>query len=173
MRKNSKGIAQAVDDVVRTLGTNRNSVYLLFTDPAKYMVAAGALLQSLYPKLFHVICVAHLLRNCGMKVRSHFQDVDQLIAKAKLVTVENKTSQATLAAIGYSPKPVLTRWRSWLYGTSYSTKYLPEVKAIVKYFEGSGVLVTQPKGSLQTPSLADQLLKINVQYEIIKVIETM
>ena len=57
---NSNRIAQAVDDAVRSLGINRNSFCLLLSDAAKYMMAAVAILKSLYPKLFHVTCVAHL-----------------------------------------------------------------------------------------------------------------
>jgi len=47
----------------------------------------------------------------------------------------------------------------------YYARNLPEVKSIVESFEGSGVLVTQAKNSLQRPSLATQLLKIKDQYE--------
>ena len=68
--------------------TETLSVFLVF-DATKYMVAAGAILKSPYPKLFHMICVAHLLHKCAKKVRSRFQDVDQLIAKVKSATVEN------------------------------------------------------------------------------------
>jgi len=92
---------------------------------------AGAVLKSLYPKLFHVTCVAYLLHNCAMKARPHFEDVDQLIAKVKLVTVKNKTKQAKFAIIGCLPQPVLTRWRSWLNAVFYYAKNLPEVKAKV------------------------------------------
>ena len=55
------------------------------------MVAAGAILTSLYSKLFHVTCVAHLLHNCARKVKSHFEDVDQLITIVKSAAIENKT----------------------------------------------------------------------------------
>ena len=54
------------------------------------MIAAGGTLKSLYPKLFHVTCVVHLLHNCAMKFKSHFEDVDQLIAKVKAVTIKIK-----------------------------------------------------------------------------------
>jgi len=77
-------------------------------------MAAGAILESLYPELFHMTCVAHLLHNCAMIVRSHFEDVDHLIAKVKLVAVKNKTRQAKFATIGCLSQPVLTRWGSWL-----------------------------------------------------------
>ena len=53
-------IAQAVDDAVRNLGIDRSFLYLLLSNAAKYMIAADITLKSLYPKLFHVTCVAHL-----------------------------------------------------------------------------------------------------------------
>ena len=106
---NSNVIAQAVDDAVRNLGINRSFFCLLLSDAAKYRIAAGITLKSLYPKLFHVTCVAHLLHNCAMEIKSHFEDVDQLIAKVKAVTIKNKTRQAKFSAIGYPPQPVPTR----------------------------------------------------------------
>ena len=45
-------------------------------------------------------CVAHSLHNCAMKVKSHFEDVDQVIAIAKSATVKNKTRQEKFATIG-------------------------------------------------------------------------
>jgi len=109
-----------------------------------------------------------------MKVRSRFDDVDHRIAKLKSVTVKNKTRQAQFATIGCPPQPVLTRWGSWLNGALYYAKNLPELKAIVESFEGSGVLVTQAKLCLQTTRLDSQLLKIKDQYEcLVELIETM
>ena len=81
-------------------------------DAAKYMIAAGITLKSVYPKMFHVTCVAHLLHNCAMEIKSHFEDVDQLIAKVKAVTIQNITRQAEFSSIGYPPQPVPTRWGS-------------------------------------------------------------
>ena len=88
---NSNSIAQAVDDAIRFLRINKNSSDLLLSDAAKYMVAAGAILTCLYSKLPHV---AMKLRNCAMNVKSHFKDVDQLIAKVKSATLKNNTRQA-------------------------------------------------------------------------------
>ena len=75
---NGNIIAQAVDDAVGNFGINRSFFCLLLPDAAKYMIAAGITVKSLYPKLYHVTCVAHLLHNCAMKIISHFEDVDQL-----------------------------------------------------------------------------------------------
>ena len=61
--------------------------------------------------LFHVTCVAHLLYNSAMKV-SRFEDTDQLIARYKLATVENKIRQAKFATIGCPSQPVVTRLKT-------------------------------------------------------------
>ena len=68
----------------RNLGINRSFFCLLLSDATKYMIAAGITLKSLYPKLFHLTCVAHLLHNCAEKIKSHFEDVDQLIPSTVL-----------------------------------------------------------------------------------------
>ena len=158
---NSNIIAQAVYDAVKNLGINRSFFCLLLSDAAKYMIAAGVTLKSLNPKLFHETCVAHLLHNCALKIKSNFEDVDQLIAKVKSVTIKNKTRRAKFSAIGYPPQPVPTSWESRL----NAALYLPEVKAIVESFVDSGILVTQAKVSMQKSGLAGQLLKIKNQYE--------
>ena len=143
---NSNIIAQAVDNIVRNFGINKIFFCLLLSDAAKYMITAGIALKSQYPKLFHMTCLAHLLHNCAMKIKSHFQDVDQLIAKVKAVTIKNKTRQAKFPAIiGYPPQPVPTIWGSWLNAALYYAKNLPEVTAIVENFVGSVILVTQAK----------------------------
>ena len=110
--------------------------------PQNIWLPLGITLKSLYPKLFHVTCVAHLLHNCAMKIKSHSEDVDQLIAKVTAVTIKNKTRLAKFSAIGYPSQPVPTRWGSWLNAALYYAKNLPEVKAIVESFVGSRILVT-------------------------------
>ena len=106
---NSNIIAQAVDDAVRNLGINRSFFCLLLSDATKYMIAAGITLKSLYHKLFHVKCVAHLFHNCAVKIKSHLEDVDQLIAKINAVTIKNKTRLAKFFAISYPTQPVRTK----------------------------------------------------------------
>ena len=68
---NSNSIAQGVDAGVTFLAINRNSFCLLLSDGAKYMMATGTILKSLYPNLFQVTCVAHLLHNRSIKIKSH------------------------------------------------------------------------------------------------------
>ena len=99
---NNNIIAQAVDAAVRDLGINRSFFCLLLSDTAKFMIAADITLKSLYPKLFHLTRVAHLLHNCALKNKSNFEDVDQLIAKSKAVTIKIKPDrQNSLLLVTY------------------------------------------------------------------------
>ena len=77
-----------------------------------------------------------------MKIKSHFEDVDQLIAEVKAVTIKNKTRQAKFFAIDYPSPPISTRSGSWLNAALHYAKNLPEVKGIVESFVGSEILVT-------------------------------
>ena len=95
-----------------------------------------------------------------MKIKSHFEDADQLIAKIKAVIIKNKTIPAKFSAIGYPHQPVPTSWGSWLNAALYYAKNLPELKTIVESFIGSMISVTQAKVNLQKSGLAGQLLKI-------------
>ena len=65
-------VTREIDDAVYSLGVARENFCLLLTDAARYMTAAGVLLKKLYPRLFQVTCMAHLLHNCAMKVRANY-----------------------------------------------------------------------------------------------------
>ena len=108
-----------------------------------------------------------------MKIKSHMKDVDQLIAKVKAVTTENKTKQAKFFALVIHFNRSYKKG-SWLNAALYYAKNLLEVKAIVESFVGCGNLVTQAKISLQKSGLAGQLLRIKDQCEcLVKLIEKM
>ena len=137
---NSKSIAQARDDAIRSIGINGNSLCFLLSDAAKHMLAAGATLKVLYSKLFYVTGVVHSVHSCAVKLKSHSEDVHQLIVKVKLITVKNKIRQVKFSAIGCQPQPVVTKWGRWFNSAIYHVKNLSEIKAIVQSFKGSGIL---------------------------------
>ena len=64
----AQSICQEIDDCLRFLDVTRNNFCLLLSDAARYMQAAGKTLKNMYPQLFHVTCVAHLLHNCALRV---------------------------------------------------------------------------------------------------------
>ena len=108
-----------------------------------------------------------------MSVKSHCDDVNQLIEKDKSTTAKNKTGRAKFTIIGCPPQLVVITWVSWLNPASCCAKNLPEMKEIQESFEETDVLVIQAKVSLLTTGLATQLLKSKDQYEnVVNLIET-
>ncbi len=67
----AQAVLHAVHDAISSLGCPHEDFCLLITDAATYMISAAKTLHLLYPRLFHITCLAHLLHNCPMKVRAH------------------------------------------------------------------------------------------------------
>ena len=120
-RVNSSIILHTVDDVLRQLEIKRESFSLFLTDAARYMSLAATTLKELYPSLMHATCVAHLLHNCAMHVRAHFENIDEIIAMIKAATIKNKNRKKDFHDAGLpSPSdPVITRWSTWLRAALY------------------------------------------------------
>ena len=155
---NQAVIAAKVDDTLWNLGVQRNNFLLLLSDAASYMTACTEALQTLYSRLFHVTCTAHLLHNCSEKVRSYYADVDNLIARTKAATVKNKSRRTLLEKIGSPPEPVVTRWGSWLTEAFYYADILPEVQEIVNNFHGDGIIVSRAKEAVNSKTIAASLV---------------
>ena len=90
---NSSIILHTVNGILRQLEIKRETFSLFLTDAARYMSLAGKTLKELYPSLMHVTCVAHLLHNCAMRVRAHFQNIDEIIATVKAEQSKTKIAR--------------------------------------------------------------------------------
>ena len=120
-----------IDDILRKLDIARENFLLLLSDAASYMTACTATLKVLYPRLFHVTCLAQMRTIVWKKVCGAFADVDNLIARVKVATIKNKSRQAQFKHIGSPPEPVVTRWGTWLKAADYYADNL---------IEGDGIL---------------------------------
>ena len=90
-------------------------------------MAAGAVLKSLYPKLLHVTCCTFIAQLC-YEVKTHFENVDQLIIKVKSPTAETKLDKLNLLLL-VSCLSLLQR-RSWLHAALYGAKNLSYMKVL-------------------------------------------
>ena len=160
---NAAEVCRIIDEVLRQFNIERNRFVLLISDAARYMTAAGRNLKVFYPKMFHVTCLAHLLHNCCLKVRSSYTKVDRLISTIKAATVRNKERRNLFANIGYPPEPVLTRWGSWLSAALYYAKNLVEVRSIFDTITGEE-LVRRAKDALNQPGIDQDLRDIVSNY---------
>ena len=161
---NHQTILHGFDDVVKELELERRNVNLLLSDSAAYMCKAEKLLKEMYPKLLHVTCIAHLLHNYAIRIKSSYPEVDNLIASIKSSIVKNRTRAAQFDTLGIPPAPVVTRWGIWINAALYYAKNLPEVKEIVISWSGDGVLVRQAQISINKKVVVSQLTEISSNY---------
>lgn len=161
---NAQIIIDLIIDATVKYGIQRNNLYLLLSDAAPYMTAAGKSMKIFFPHLFHVTCIAHLMHNCAMKIRSHYHDVDVLIASVKRAIIKNKTRENDFILIGIPPEPIITRWGSWLLAAMYYATKFPDVRNIVRNWSGKGYLLNLAKTAVEKPNLTTSLIEICEYY---------
>lgn len=161
---NSAVVRIAFDDAVKQLNIERENVVLLVSDAAPYMAVAGVQLKLFYPNMFHVHCIAHLLHNCGEKIRGRYNAVDDLIARIKACVVKNGPRRHKFSSIGTPPQPIVTQWGTWLLAALYYAKNLPQVKLIVEAFEDDGAQARRAKESVRNKDLPRELMEISRCY---------
>ena len=153
-------VCQLIDDAIRYLGTPRGNFLLLLSDAASYMISAGSVLKNMYPNLFHVTCIAHLLHNCAMKVRTNSPAVDELIARIKATVTKNATRRELFCEIGQPPEPVVTRWATWLESGLWYAEHLHEVRNIIDNCDGTGLILNRAKAAVADERLTQELIDL-------------
>jgi hypothetical protein len=161
---NNQFVTQTIDDAIHHLIVERRDFVLLISDAASYMIPAGETLKIMYPHLFHITCVTHLLHNCAMIVKSANPSINNLISSIKSATIKNSDRRMMFYEIGLPPKPVVTRWGTWLRAAFWYAKHLPAVREIVNNFESDGLLTARAKEAVAVHDLPQNLLNI-LQYK--------
>ena len=107
--------------------------------------------------------IAHLLHNCAMRVRTHFKNIDEIIATIKTATIKNKDRKKDFhhAGLPSLPDPVITRWATWLRAALYYSENLPAVRTTVNNWTSAGLLVCRAKDAINVEDLVPHLVKIN------------
>ena len=105
---NSQKTIHELDDVIKEFKVRREDVNFLISDAKSYMCRAGKVLKEKYPNLLHVTCLAHLMHNCGLKVKRFYKEIDDLIAAVKASVVKNKSRAADFDVCGRPQQPVVT-----------------------------------------------------------------
>ena len=160
---NSSIMLHTVDDILRQLEIKRENFSLFLTDAARYMSLAGKTLKELYPSLMHATCVAHLLHNCALRVRAHYNNINEIIATIKAATIKYKDRKKDFYDCGLPSPPdlVITRCATWLRAVLYYSENLPAARTIVNNWTSAGLLVSRARDAINVEDLVPDLVKIN------------
>lgn len=137
---NGTTISQFVQDSLKNMwGSSFESkvdnVRMLCTDSVAYMISAGRMLKSTFPKMLHFTCLAHALNLVAGQIRKENPTVDSLISNLKKVFLKSpkriKIFKEICPHLSLPPAPVITRWGTWLHAAFYYAKHFHEIKSVL------------------------------------------
>lgn len=138
-KTNYQTIASLYNDSMSLLwpgGVQHSKVLLFVSDGAPYTVKAGAALKTFYPNLLHVTCLAHALHRVAEVIRGKYKKVDKFVSSMKKIFLKAPgrvtAFREQYPGLKLPPKPVLTRWGTWLDSVLYYAENFNKIAAFVK-----------------------------------------
>ncbi|KAL3080176.1 hypothetical protein niasHS_013848 [Heterodera schachtii] len=135
-------VARFVDEGLADLlstGAKKNRLLFMVTDGAEYMKKAARNLRVFYPNMVHFTCLAHGLHRIAEEIRNQFKDVDELISSTKMVFRKAPSRVAfyrkKLPTVPLVPKPIITRWGTWLDAVNFYSHNFEAIKEVVDSFD--------------------------------------
>lgn len=124
-------------------GVEYDNVLLFVSDAAPYMIKTGKAIhfKTLYSKVIHITCLAHVFHRLAEKVRDEFSEVDKKVVSSvkkgfrksplRIKTFLNMTKNE----IPLLPEPILTRWGTSINATIYYCEHLENMQTVIKTFD--------------------------------------
>jgi hypothetical protein len=116
-------------------GVQHAKVLFFVSDGAPYMVKAGTALKTFYPNMLHITCLAHALHRVAEIVRTKYKKVDKFVSSVKKIFLKAPGRVTAFhelyPKLKLPPKPVLTRWGTWLDAVSYYAEHFHSIEAFV------------------------------------------
>ncbi|KAL4104048.1 hypothetical protein QTP88_019361 [Uroleucon formosanum] len=164
---NSSTITQLFDKAMHILwptNVKYDNILLFISDAAPYMKKAGSTIQTLYPNIIHLTCLAHTCHNVCEEVRAYYKNVDQLISEMKKTFLKCPKRIAVLKEkcpeLPNPPRPIITRWGTWINAVKYYCTNFNELKSIIEEFEEESECVRAAKRLFKMPSIQSNLVYI-------------
>lgn len=152
-------------------GIKHEKVLLFVTDAAKYMLKAASCLQVLYSKMIHVTCLAHALHRVAEVVRDTYPLVDSLVNLGKQIFLKAPSRvqlfQELCPGVKLPPKPVITRWGTWLEAATYYADNFTAFQRVIVELDSESEAIRKAKALVPNSQLVSQLGKIKSYYSFI------
>lgn len=181
---NHQTIARFFNDAMSLLwpqGIHHENVLLFLSDSAPYMVKAGKVLTTFYPKMLHLTCIAHGFHRVAETVRAQFPLVDSLIATIKRVFLKAPSRvlkfKELYPNLCLPPEPIITRWGTWLAAVKYYSNNFEKIKDVISNLDSDNAIsIAKAKDIMQNNELKINLAYILANFcflvEVIKKLET-
>lgn len=150
-------------------GIQYDNVLLFVSDAAPYMVKAGKSIQSFYSKMIHVTCIAHALHRVAEEIRGNFSKVDKLVSNGKKIFLKAPSRvdkfREIAKGIPLPPKPVITRWGTWLNASIYYCEHFESIKEVVNALDSEDAIsIKKVQTVIKSSSLHRNLIYIKAHF---------
>ena len=152
---NNSTICTIIDDTIKILwhgNFDREKFLFLVTDGAPYMKLAGQNLEVFYPKMIHITCMAHLINRIADCIRMNHKLTDKFISEVKKIFTKCRSRteifKTFASELPIPPKPVITRWATWLNAAFYYAKNYDVISNIIKKFDPKDALCIEKSQKL-------------------------
>jgi len=170
----SQQISQSVIKSLSLLWPNNikyDKLWLILTDQARNMLSCFKSMKELglFPNLHHITCLAHALHRVCELIRSENHEIDKLVSSFKLFLVKSpKRIKAfrTQTGISVPPKPVITRWGTWLSTCFFYAENFDKIKEFIVNLKGKSKCIIKAKKYASCNSIQEKLINL-MQYKFL------
>jgi hypothetical protein len=165
-RTNFKTISQCIIDALTKLWDGQiqyDRLWLLLSDQASYLKKAVKTMRSLFPNLHHVTCLAHALNRVCIVIKDNYEEVNQLVSLFKEVMVKSHLREYQFhekTGISLPPKPVITRWNTWLNAAFYYSDNFTKIHEFINELPDSSKAIIKLKKLILSKTLENSLLSL-------------
>ena len=169
---NSSEICKFFDESLKIVYGNRivyENVLLFVTDGAPYMVKAAKALSCFYDKMVYVTCLTHACHRLSEEIRNLHPKIDDLISNVKKVFLKAPSRveifRSEAPDLPLPPKPIITRWGTWLEACNYYSENFRTIKRIVRLLDDKDSMsVKNAQSILGDPEIKNSLAFVSSNY---------
>jgi hypothetical protein len=174
---NNKTVSQCLKDSLRMIwpkNTHYDRVWLVVSDRASYMLKSMNGFKEFFPNLHHITRIVHALHRVFLKISEDNTEINSLIALFKKIIIKSPLREYQFkqkTGLCLPPKPVVTRWGSWLKAAFYYAENYIKIKDFINDLPNSSEAMKSAKNLITSNTLKDSLLHIRDKNHLIKAIE--
>ena len=160
---NNELITALIEETIDSLGIRDRGLFkVLLSDCAAYMVKTGKNLKENYQCLIHITCLVHALHRVCEEVKAMCSKLNKLITTVKQIYRKSAKRMAAWKAaypkVPLPPRPVLTRWGTFIEAAIYYHLYFDIVHDMVhRLKDEEAAAIPKAKKLLENQKLHDQL----------------
>ncbi|KAB0803224.1 hypothetical protein PPYR_00194 [Photinus pyralis] len=168
----SRFIVEGLSNLFLPKAVPHDKIVLMLSDAAPYMIKAAQNLKIFYPNLIHNTCLAHGVNRVAEEVRNQFPVVNDFINNVKKVFVKAplrvQLYKEMLPGIPLPPKPILTRWGTWVEAALFYAQHFESIKKVLTELssEDSSAAISESNQLAANPQLSQQLAYIKNNFSI-------